>query len=259
MSDENSNAKKRILIVDDDAEYLEMLRLFLETDFQVATVDSGHFAVDFVKENDTDLILMDLVMPDMDGFETFKTLRQTSEGRTVPVVFITGKSSRNTVLECINLGVDGYIVKPVSKEELLSKVNEIISLRSNGQDKKTILAVDDDISYLKIIRNSLKDQFNVIMVKDVSMAIDYLKNHVPDVIILDYNLPLLNNEGLVSIIRKNSAFDKTPIITILGIDDKKPDLEPSAKSDKFLIKPVSKLDLVTTISSVLSDKGVDIG
>ena len=240
--------------MDDDSEYLEMLRLFLETDYQIATVPSGKLALDFVRENTTDLILMDAVMPEMDGFEVFKALRSAEETEDIPVIFITGKSSRNMVLDCINLGVDGYFVKPIAKDILVSKIQEVISYHSDASCHKTILAVDDDISYLKIIRNSLKEQYDVIMVKDVALAMDYLKNHVPDIFILDYNLPLYDNESLISIIRRNSAFDNAPIITILGIEDKKPDLEATGRSDKYLIKPVSKLDLTSAISSALADK-----
>jgi len=197
MAELSTNAKKRILIVDDDDDALEITRHYLEPDYLVGTVSVGKLAIDYVKEYHTDLIIMDVVMPVMDGFQTLKELRSMDRGKDIPVIFITGKSSRNIVLESISVGIDGYLIKPFSKEQLISKTNEVLHRQMNMVDKKTILAIDDDVTYLKIINSALKDSFNVVMINSARLAMEYLNNHKPDVVILDYQMPLQSGTAML--------------------------------------------------------------
>lgn len=256
MSEDFGENKRRILIIDDDPEYLELLRSYLENDYMIGTVGFGELAIEYISKNPTDLVLMDVQTSNPNGFSTLAAIKETEEGRSIPVIFITEKNNRNLVLDSINLGVDGYLVKPITKPMLLSKLNNVLLSHIGSQDKKTILAVDDDITYLKIIRKSLKDVYNVIMLKDGALALEYLKNHTPDVFILDYQLPKVGEVSLFNVIRSRKEYDKAPVIMLLGINQKKLGKGFDDKPDKFLIKPVSKLDLVKAIASSLADRGM---
>ena len=142
----SQNAKKRILVVDDDTEQLEIIRSFLEPTYIVGTVSHGQFAPEYIREYQTDLILMDVVMPEMDGFATLRAIRQVEEGENIPIIFITGKNTRNIVLQTINIGTDGYMIKPIVRDVLLEKIKTILSSQSYVKNKKTVLAIDDDQS-----------------------------------------------------------------------------------------------------------------
>lgn len=256
MADSLRTDKKRILIVDDDPEVLDVMRSYLEEDYYIGTVSYGQFVFDYVKENKTDLILMDVVMPVMDGFQVLDSLRKIEEGKNIPVIFVTGKGNRNTVLESINMGVDGYLVKPVSKSRLNNKVKEVLDRQDSIKNKKTILAVDDDVTYLKIINNALKDNFNVIMINSSKLAIEYLSSHTPDVIILDYQMPLFNGKNILAYARNYPALQNVPVIMLTGINDKKVVMDCiNERPNRFLLKPVSKLDLLKAIISALSEYG----
>lgn len=259
MSDLAKENKNRILIVDDDPEFLDLMRKYLDDDYIVGTIAYGKFAVDYIREYPTDLVIMDIMMPTMDGFETLNNIRKSEEGAGIPVIFITGKSTRNTVLDSINVGVDAYLLKPINKQMLTDKIEEILRIKNSMTLKKTILAVDDDVTYLKIINNSLKDVFNVIMLNSVALANSYLSNHKPDVIILDYQMAENGGTILLNSIKNNPEFKEVPVIMMAGLDDKTIATgDMTAKPNRFLIKPISKLDLMRIIISSLNDFGKNI-
>ncbi len=117
---------KHILIVDDDVNMLKLLRMFLQDDYQVSMVDSGKLALEFVVKKTPDLILLDYMMPLFDGPHVLEILRKREETRNTPVVFLTSVSERDKIISILNLKPAGYLVKPVSREELLSRVRELI-------------------------------------------------------------------------------------------------------------------------------------
>lgn len=256
MNDSVGGNRKRILIIDDDPEVLDILRSYLEADYYIGTVSDGQFALDYIRENQTDLILMDVYMPGMNGFEVLDSIRKVHDGEGIPVIFITGKSNRNMVLESINVGVNGYLVKPIARDRLIRKVKEVLTQRENMHKKKTILAIDDDVTYLKIINNSLKDNFNVIMINSSKLALEYLAGHVPDVILLDYQMPMGEDNNFLEYINQSQELSHVPVIMLTGINDKKMMLESiKQRPTRFLLKPVSKLDLLKAIISALSEYG----
>ena len=83
----------------------------------VKTVSSGEEAVECVKRFAIDVVLLDLEMPFMDGFQTLESLRKLEECINVPVIMVTGVCDRETVLNSVIMGIDGYIVKPINKVE----------------------------------------------------------------------------------------------------------------------------------------------
>lgn len=115
-----------ILIVDDDPVFLKMMRGFLEDDYQVTTVKSGKLAIKFLERQKPDLILLDYMMPEWDGATTYQLIRSKESTKRIPIVFITGITDKSKVMECLSLKPQGYMVKPITKPEVLAKVREII-------------------------------------------------------------------------------------------------------------------------------------
>lgn len=115
---------KRVLVVDDDKAILDLLSKSLaKLSYQVDTVDNGASAVLFFSQNFYDLILLDIVMPKMDGFEVLKKIRSQGESRNSPVLMISSRKDRQSVLKAISYGADDYLVKPFDIGTLLHKVS----------------------------------------------------------------------------------------------------------------------------------------
>jgi DNA-binding response OmpR family regulator len=113
-----------ILVIDDDLDVLETLNLILESDgFSVRKASSGDDAFVILKSFIPDIILLDITMPKMDGFEICKILKSNRDTKHIPVIFLTGVGSEFTMkLQSLMVGGVDYICKPYEHEELLEKI-----------------------------------------------------------------------------------------------------------------------------------------
>ncbi len=121
-----SERQKHILIVDDDVTALKTVRSYLEERYRVTGVKSGRLAIKFLERQLPDCILLDCFMPDLNGAQTLQIIRNMENGKRVPVVFLTGVSDKQMVLNCLSLHPNGFLLKPVRRDDLISKINEVI-------------------------------------------------------------------------------------------------------------------------------------
>ena len=124
--------KKRILIVDDDLSYLNLIREWLKETYKVSMANSGLQAIKWLGKNKVDLILLDHEMPITTGPQVLEMLRSEPDTKTIPVIFLTGKGDKESVMQVVALKPEGYFLKTVKKDELLEKLKEFFSLRVNN-------------------------------------------------------------------------------------------------------------------------------
>lgn len=123
MSD-NQFRNRKILVVDDEERMVRFIRLNLEYDgFQVIEAFNGNQALEQVRSKLPDLVLLDVMMPDIDGFEVLRIIRETSN---VPVIMLTAKGEEDDRVRGLELGADDYITKPFSPRELVSRVRAVL-------------------------------------------------------------------------------------------------------------------------------------
>ncbi len=124
------NKKNRILLVDDDTRILQMIQRILEVeDYEVSTAESGEAALSIFNEVDPSLVLLELLLPDMEGIEVCRYIRQFSK---IPILIVTAKGTIDEKVKGLNLGADDYITKPFSAQELVARIAAAIR-RSNFQ------------------------------------------------------------------------------------------------------------------------------
>lgn len=121
--------KMRILAVDDNVVNLATIEQELQGKYEVIPVSSGRRALKVVRQEKVDLILLDIQMPIMDGLETLKQIRGQENGTTVPVIMLTAKHDKATVLEGAKLGIMDYILKPFDGEDLCQRIERALKLR----------------------------------------------------------------------------------------------------------------------------------
>jgi len=133
---------KKILVVDDEERMLRFIRLNLEHDgFLVIEAVKGHEALDKMRTGMPDLILLDVMLPDLDGFEVLKMIREIS---TVPVIMLTAKGEEDDRVKGLELGADDYVTKPFSPRELVSRVKAVLRrVEVEGGGEEEVLQVDD--------------------------------------------------------------------------------------------------------------------
>ena len=119
--------RKRILVVDDDSQQLMHIKELLKEFYDVSVVKSGEDCFRFLEKKGADLILLDYLMPKMDGPEVLNGLRSVEETADIPVMFLTGMTEKNTVIKTLTeLKPQGYIVKPSKKSELVAKIIDVL-------------------------------------------------------------------------------------------------------------------------------------
>lgn len=128
MNDEQVNADKRhkILLVDDDSTFLEVSSGWLKKygKYDVAIVNSGPHAIDYLDKYEPELILLDYEMPMMDGPTVLSKLRQNQRTKHIPVYFLTGKSDRDSIMRVMAMRPNGYLLKTLDQQQLVSRVND---------------------------------------------------------------------------------------------------------------------------------------
>jgi len=133
--------KKKILIVDDVPKNIELAANILQTkNYNITFAKSGQSALEKVESIDFDLILLDVMMPEMDGFEVCEKLKSSEKTKDIPVIFVTAKSETENVVKGFELGAVDYVTKPFQTEELLARVKTHIDIREKLLEKKSIEA-----------------------------------------------------------------------------------------------------------------------
>jgi len=133
---------KKILVVDDEERMLRFIRLNLEHDgFMVTEALKGHEALEKMRTEMPDLMLLDVMLPDLDGFEVLKMVREIS---STPVIMLTAKGEEDDRVRGLELGADDYVTKPFSPRELVSRVKAVlrrVEVESGGDE--SVIEVDD--------------------------------------------------------------------------------------------------------------------
>ena len=124
----------KILIVDDDENICELLRLYLEKDgFDTVVANDGEQAVDYAAKYSPDLILLDIMLPKLDGWQVCREIRKTSD---VPIIMLTAKGETFDKVLGLELGADDYVVKPFDAKEVMARVKAVLR-RTNGESENT--------------------------------------------------------------------------------------------------------------------------
>jgi len=139
MANEN-----KILVVDDEPRMVQLITMNLKLEgFQVISAANGYQALDKVTHEMPDLVLLDIMMPDMDGFETLQKVREIS---SVPVIFLSVKGEELDRVRGLDLGADDYITKPFSPRELISRIKAVLRrTEPEASNRKSEIIVDNEL------------------------------------------------------------------------------------------------------------------
>ncbi|MCU1658980.1 MAG: Two-component system, OmpR family, response regulator [Pseudonocardiales bacterium] len=136
------NTKRRVLVVDDEDNVTHLVSSALRFDgFETVTADSGTSALAAVAESDPDLIVLDVMMPGMDGLGVLQNLR--AAGSQVPVIFLTARDAASDRIGGLRAGADDYVVKPFSIEELLARVHAVLRRSAPDDARDGVLRIAD--------------------------------------------------------------------------------------------------------------------
>ena len=136
--------KSKILVVEDEQDIRNLLVFNLEkNDFNVQAVDNGEKALSLIRSNNFDLILLDLMIPGISGFDLTRILKNDDETSEVPIIMLTAKGEEHDIVKGLEIGAQDYITKPFSIKVLIARVNKIIQNKNESLKGKGIIEFSD--------------------------------------------------------------------------------------------------------------------
>jgi PAS domain S-box-containing protein len=192
-----SRARHKILVVDDELLNVELMRAYLSNDYDVITAYNGKDALDKVKSEEPDLILLDVMMPDMDGYEVCRIIRHDYKIDFIPIIMITALTSKEDHQKGIEAGADEFLKKPVGKFELDRKLSSLLRIKQQHD----ALLMDrnkayDYMDYVGILIAVLDKDYNLVHInKKGSDFLGYKKEKI------------VNKNWISSFVPENYSFD----------------------------------------------------
>jgi len=215
-----------ILIIDDDIDTLKLVGIMLERKgFRILASTTGNKGLQLAKDEHPDLILLDIMIPDIDGYEIARTVRSNSDTETIPIIMFTARSQVDDKVEGLEAGADAYITKPARPRELFAQVNSILKRAPQRTSRATAATVDQGI-LIGVV--SAKGGLGISTLA-INLAIEIHKQSGKTTILSDFrpgqgtismDLDVQNTSGLIKLIEEEPGFDISSMISDSLLDHK---------------------------------------
>ena len=280
---DNLTAKPKILIVDDEPLNVKLLAAMIPPhEYETVRAYSGEQALKIVTDRPPDLILLDIMMPGLNGYELTRMLKSDPERRDIPIVLVTAFSGTENDIKGLEAGADEILNKSVKETELLAKVKSLLHLKQYKEQITTrtcsinsftapqkgeqlardeahlpsILIVEDNELDAKIIQKFLEGEpYQIKLAKNGEEAISRAQHERIDVILLDLLLPLKNGFEVGKALKEMESTQNIQIIATSGLRDLDSRLKViDLGIDDYLVKPVNMHVLKSRVNSLVKKK-----
>ncbi len=245
----SSLEKKVILVADDEPSIRRYLYFELsKAGYKVIEATNGQETIQQVKEQKPDLLLLDILMPILDGYDVLRKLKTNPELAYLPVIILSILEDKEKGLQ---LGANAYLNKPLEKEQLLAKISEVLE-----KEEKKILLVDDEESFVKATRFFLKKNgYEVYTASNGEDALEVCRERKPDLVILDILMPEKDGIETLKALKKDPLLQKIPVImlTVNAIENGRTKCL-SLGAEQYLTKKEGLNFLLEKIREILKNK-----
>jgi signal transduction histidine kinase/DNA-binding response OmpR family regulator len=202
----------RVLVVDDDANARAILQLYLtDAGFRVATASGAPEALQMIKADPPDLVTLDMAMPDVDGVGFLTLLARSEEGRSVPVVIVSGAADPSRARA---LGASAVLEKPVRRQELLALAIQLTGGEGHNR-RPLVLMVDDDRHAMKVVTSMFAGEtFETCAALGGKAALEFAKSRRPDLVVVDLLMPEVSGFDVIEWLRSRPETAAVPIIVL---------------------------------------------
>ena len=254
-----------LLVVDDNDLNRELLRRRLEeVGYLVTTIESGWAALERLKHETYDLILLDIMMPEMDGFQVLGELKKNEKMGRIPVMMVTAVNDMEHVVKCIGLGARDYVAKPFEASLLRSRVARVldkypVSERASLQvgairNDVRVLVVDDQVLNRDLVASQLQRLGYVTeQASSGAEALHKLAQNKYDCVLLDIMMPDMDGFQVLDTIRAKEHLKLLPIIMLSALEDPETITKTMQRgASDYLTKPFHSVILKTRIQNALA-------
>jgi len=274
--------KSTILIVDDDPLNVKLLAATLPTnEYKTITAYGGIEALEKVNSQSPDLILLDIMMPEIDGYEVTRRVKSEPHSRKTPIILITALDGTTEKIKGIEAGADEFLNKPVNAIELSARVKSLLRLKqyreqlkirsqsreaftlpsskeetTQTKDLPVVLLVEDNETDAKLIQKYLEgQQYLVKHVSDGEETISYAQGERVDLVLLDILLPRMDGFEVCKRLKEMYQMRNTQIVLITCLSDMESKIKGiDLGADDYLVKPINKEELKARVNALLKKK-----
>ncbi len=248
--------KLKVLYIEDNPINMLLVRKMLRfTDHELIEAENGTSGYEKALATVPDIVIMDIGLPDVSGIEITYRMKQTPKLRHIPIIALTADVSDDTYRACQSVGCAQILHKPVSRFMLLDTIrayaeklgtaSQKVGTAALTPDKIKVLIAEDNPDLRAIFACTFdRRQFALASAADGVEAVEHLKQDVPDILILDINMPRMSGYDVLTFVRNNQHTRNMKVIVVTGNNTvlQAPEAE---YADLILIKPVNISDLIT--------------
>ena len=259
-----------LLVVDDNDVNRDMLSRRLEKQgYTVAVACDGRQALELMAVEDFDLVLLDIMMPEMDGFAVLDRMKSDPKLNDTPVMMLTAMNESRSVIRCIELGATDYIVKPFDMVALRNRITRCLLNRRSREEIQenvdwtggvppSILVIEDDELSRELLQKRMsRAGYHVVSLADGQMVEAALQDQNFDLVLSDIMMPGVNGFQVLEIIKQNEALKHLPVIMISALDDQESiDKCINLGAEDYITKPFNALLMKARVLSVLQSKRI---
>ncbi|MCD4781829.1 MAG: response regulator [Candidatus Omnitrophica bacterium] len=280
--------EETILVIDDEPINIEALSVSLIAhNYRVISAQDGVSGLKIMREKKPDVVILDVMMPGMDGFEFCEIVKKDETVKNIPIIFLTARVTRADKLRGFNTGADEYMVKPFDVEELMARMQVLLRRRSHvpkAKEKKKevvsaeyklkqdeeilkeeprgrgemILVIDDEPINIEVLDGRLTlNNYKVIAACDGVEGLRIAREKMPELIILDLMMPKMTGYEFCKAIKSDDRLKNIPLIMLSAKDaivDKLYGYNLGA--DDYMTKPLNKTDLLIRVDALLRTKSL---
>jgi len=246
--------RKTILYVDDSATFHQIVVPALQVEFRILEAYNGLEAVEILARETIDLVVSDIEMPVMNGYELCRSIKSTPSTRNIPVLMLSSLDTEAAVERGFEVGADDYITKPIILAELVTRVARILH-RDHLQRPERILVVEDSAVVRSVISQALRSQgFFITEAINGQEGLVQVLSEPYDLVITDYEMAGLDGHQFCLAIRMNRATEHIPIILVSGRASRTDLMKiRSAGIQSFLSKPFQAERLIAETERALAE------
>jgi DNA-binding response OmpR family regulator len=282
-------AGKTLLLVDDRPENLQLLLGFLEKyDLNIIVAENGEQALERLQYTRPDMILLDIMMPGIDGYEVCRRLKESDEYSEIPIIFMSALEDPVDKVKGLELGAVDYITKPYKVEEVLARIRNQFHIQDLSKQldatqealkkpkgeqtepfhasflpseqagpgeitikARTVLFVEDEISSRRMLKSFLDPYYyRTIFAQNYDETLQQLKENRPDIILLDVRLPGVDGFEICQRLKRSDDYKNIPVIFITALDDVADTVKGlEVGAVDYITKPYNNEELLGRIST----------